>query len=207
MKKIWVLICLIMILVTIYKISESYAKYVSEASGTMEKQAGAWVIKVNDIDISSGSVTHEFNVRNFTFLENSYVAPGKLAPDSEGYFDIDIDPTGTSVAIRFDATLDFSELEVSDNINFDYACKVVDGVEETSGMIRTARNTYTGIITLDEVTNEQITTARFYIMWDGNDNVADMILGVTNEGITLNMPIDITVSQYFGESIVEYQSD
>ena len=207
MKKIWILICLIMVLITVYEITESYAKYTTSASGTIGKQVGDWVIHVNNSDISSGSSTHTFNIGNFNFLANSYVAPGKLAPDSEGYFDIAIDPSGTSVAIRFDATLDFSELELSDNINFDYACRVVNGVEDTSAMVRTARNTYTGIISLNEVKNNQVVTARFYIIWDGSDNAADMILGTSSEGITLNMPIEVTISQYMGESIVAYQNN
>ena len=206
MKKIWILICLIMLLVTIYEITESYAKYTSQASGTVTKQAGAWVIEVNDSDISSGSSTHTFTISNFNFLQNNNVAPGKLAPDSEGYFDIDIDPTGTSVAIRFDATLDFSDLSVSDGINFDYACKVVNGVEQVSGMTRTGRNTYTGIISLNEVTSNQVVTARFYILWDGSDDAADMVLGSSTQAITLSMPIEVTVSQYLGETIVPYQS-
>ncbi len=206
MRKTLAVICLIFVIITVYEISTSYAKYVSEVEGTMEKPVGAWVIKVNDNDISASNTSHNFNINNLTFLESSYVAPGKLAPNTEAYFDIDIDPTGTSVAIRFDVTLDFSDLNVSDSIYFDYACKVVNGIEETEGMIRTAANTYTGIMTLDEVLNNQITTARFYVLWDGSDDASDMILGTNDEGVSLDMPIEVVVSQYFGETITEFET-
>ncbi len=205
MRKSLALICLVLIVFTIYEISVTYSKYVSEATGTAQNTVGAWVIHVNDNDISNGSVTHSFTIDNLTFLESDYVAPDKFAPNSEAYFDIDIDPTGTSVAVRFDATLDFSELNLNDSINFDYACKVVNDVEDTSGMIRTARNTFTGLITLDEVQAGTVTTARFYLIWDGSDNAADMILGTVEEGVSLNMPIELTISQYQGETITEYQ--
>ena len=44
MKKIYIIISMLLIAVTLYNIADSYAKYVTQASGSMEKQAGSWVI-------------------------------------------------------------------------------------------------------------------------------------------------------------------
>ena len=53
MKKTWIVIGIIMLAVSIYQIALTYAKYVTTATATVEKNAGAWVISVNDEDISN----------------------------------------------------------------------------------------------------------------------------------------------------------
>ena len=53
MRKTWILIGIIMLLFTSYQIVTTYAKYTATATATAQKQAGAWVIKVNDDSITS----------------------------------------------------------------------------------------------------------------------------------------------------------
>lgn len=53
MRKIWILIGICMLLFTVFQIASTYAKYTTEATATTEKQAGAWVIKVNNETIST----------------------------------------------------------------------------------------------------------------------------------------------------------
>ncbi len=202
MKKIYILISMILIVVTLYNIADSYAKYVTQVSGSMEKQAGAWVIKVNDRDISSKTSTKTFTINNLTLLNNEYVIDGKIAPNSVGYFDISIDPTGTSTAIKFDVTLDLSDFENVEAIHFESACLVVNEEENPSGMTRTAKNTYTGIIPLSDVKQNTITTARLYIKWEDSETDIDLGLIKNNQ---LDLPIEVDVSQYMGEELVEYQ--
>ncbi len=202
MKKISIIISLLLILVTLYNIVTSYAKYVTQASGSMEKQAGAWVIKVNNKDISSKNATKTFTIDNLTLLNNEFVVDGKIAPNSVGYFDISIDPTGTTTAVRFDVTLDFSDLETVEAIHFESACLVINGEENTSGMTRTAKNTYTGIIPLSDVKQNIITTARLYIKWEDSETDIDLGLIKNNQ---LDLPIEVDISQYNGEELVEYQ--
>lgn len=202
MKKTGIIISVLLVVVTLYSIANSYAKYVTQASGNMEKQAGAWVIKLNNKDISSQNATKTFTINNLNLLNNEYVVDGKIAPNSVGYFDIAIDPTGTSTAVRFDVTLDFSDLETVDAIHFESACLVVNGEENSTGMTRTAQNTYTGIIPLSDVKQNIITTARLYIKWEDSETDIDLGLIQNNQ---LNLPIEVDVSQYMGEELVEYQ--
>ena len=207
MKKVWLLIGLIMLIFTLYEIADSYAKYVSNATATAEKQAGAWVIKINDTNIATANTVTNFTIDSLTYPSNEYVLENKIAPSSSGYFDIAIDPSGSSVAIRYDVTLDLQELDISDAINFESACVVIDGSEVSGGLTRTAENTYTGIISLTDVANDEIITARFYIQWeeenDGENDQDDTTLGLT-KGVTLELPIRVVVSQYSGETITEY---
>jgi len=202
MKKTSMIISMLLIIVTLYNIASSYAKYVTQVSGSLEKQAGAWIIKVNDKDISSKNATKTFTINNLTLLNNEYVVDGKIAPNSVGYFDISIDPTGTTTAVRFDVTLDFSDFETVEAIHFESACLVVNGEENPSGMMRTARNTYTGVISLADVKQNIITTARLYIKWEDSETDIDLGLIQNNQ---LDLPVEVDVSQYMGEELVEYQ--
>lgn len=53
MKKTWIFMGMLMLLLTIYQVGATYAKYTTSATASVEKQAGAWVIKVNNSDISN----------------------------------------------------------------------------------------------------------------------------------------------------------
>ena len=202
MKKTNIIISMLLIAITLYSIVSSYAKYVTQASGSIEKQAGEWIIKINDKDISSKNATKTFTINNLTLLNNEYVVDGKIAPNSVGYFDIAIDPTGTTTAVRFDVTLDFSDFATVEAIHFESACLVVNGEENSSGMTRTARNTYTGIIPLADVKQNIVTTARLYIKWEDSESDIDLGLIQNNQ---LDLPVEVDVSQYMGEELVEYQ--
>ncbi len=65
MKKTWVLICIIMLFFSAYIIADTYAKYITGATATASKQAGAWVIEVNDTDISNSRIKYNIYYRYF----------------------------------------------------------------------------------------------------------------------------------------------
>ena len=207
MKKTWILVGIIMLLFTSYQIATSYAKYTTEADGTAQKQSGAWVIKLNDNDISNSNSETTFDIDELTFPENEFVAEGKLAPASSGYFDVIIDPTGSSVAVRFDVTLDVSGLSQYDAINFTAAYRVINGEEVSEGMVRTADHTYSGIISLNDVKNGVASTMRFYIGWEEDESEegdeADTQLGNIKD-ISAQLPVNVVISQYSGEQLEEY---
>lgn len=210
MKRTYTILGIIMLIFTFYQIATSYAKYIAEATAVVEKQAGAWAIKVNDTDISNSNSETTFNVDNLIFPESAFVAENKLAPGANGYFEIVIDSTGSSVAVRYDVTLVVDNLNIIDSIRFTKACIVVDGEEVEEGIIKTGDNTYSGVISLEDVTNEVQTTLRFYIGWEelenGQGDIADTELGLIKD-ISTNIPVDVVVTQYLGEPIVAIQEN
>ena len=210
MKRTYIILGIIMLIFTFYQIATSYAKYIAEATAVVEKQAGAWAIKVNDTDISNSNSETTFNVDNLIFPESAFVAENKLAPGANGYFEIVIDSTGSSVAVRYDVTLVVDNLNIIDSIRFTKACIVVDGEEVEEGIIKTGDNTYSGVISLEDVTNEVQTTLRFYIGWEelenGQGDIADTELGLIKD-ISTNIPVDVVVTQYLGEPIVAIQEN
>lgn len=207
MKKVWILSALIMIVFTFYQINYTYAKYLTEASGQAQKSIGAWIVKVNGTNISTGTEKQKFEINQLQYNSNNYVLEGKIAPGLMGYFDVEIDATEASVAVVYDISIDFSSLNVSDAIKFSKLVKVIDGVEEQTGIVKTGASTYTGTIDLSEIEQGKTATVRVYIEWEddktGVNDEADSILG-KQMNLKVPIPVEVTVSQYMGEEIVEY---
>ena len=118
MKKIWILSALIMLLITVYQINSTYAKYFTEANGIVEETIGAWVVKVNNTNIATEADVENFTINTLTYNSNDYGLSGKIAPGLLGYLDVTIDATQASVAVRYDLTIDFSKLNLTDSIKF-----------------------------------------------------------------------------------------
>lgn len=207
MKKIWILSSLIMILITFYQINQTYAKYSSQAKGTVEEEIGAWIVKINGKNIATEEEVQNFTINQLNYNSNNYVAEGKIAPGLLGYFDIEIDATEASVAVRYDVKIDFASLDISDAINFSKLVKVVDGIESEEGITKTDVSTYTGVVSIEDIDAGKINTVRVYIGWDddgtGQNDEADSILG-SQKDIQVSIPVELKANQYLGEEIIEY---
>lgn len=207
MRKIWILSALIMLLITIYQINNTYAKYFTEAEGTVEETIGAWIVKVNDTNIATGADIENFTINELTYNSNDYVLEGKIAPGLLGYFDVTIDATQASVAVRYDVTIDFSQLNLSESIKFSKLATVVDGVESEDGIVRTGESTYTGIVNLADIEAGKTNTLRVYLGWEddgtGANDEEDSTLG-KNKDVQVLIPVQVKASQYLGENIEEY---
>lgn len=207
MKKIWILSALIMLLITLYQINSTYAKYFTEANGIVEETIGAWVVKVNNTNIATEADVENFTINALTYNSNDYVLSGKIAPGLLGYFDVTIDATQASVAVRYDVTIDFSKLNLSDSIKFSKLVRVVDAVESEDGITKTGESTYSGIVSLDDINAGKTNTIRVYLGWEddgtGTNDEADSVLGTTKD-IQVSIPVQVKASQYLGEEIVPY---
>ena len=207
MRKIWILLTLIMILITAYQINTTYAKYFTEAQGIVEETIGAWIVKINGTNIATEADIQTFTINDLNYNSNDYVLDGKIAPGLLGYFDVVIDATGASVAVRYDVTIDFDKLDISDSIRFAKLVKVVNGLEDETGIVQTAENTYTGTISLADIEAGTTNTIRVYLGWrddgTGVNDAKDSILGTTKD-IQVAIPVEVKASQYLGEEIVDF---
>ena len=197
-----------MLLITLYQINSAYAKYSTEAEGIVEETIGAWIVKVNNTNIATEADVQNFTIDALTYNSNDYVLEGKIAPGLSGYFDVTIDATEASVAVRYDVTIDFSKLNISDSIKFTKLVTVVDGVESEEGIIQTDESTYTGVVSLEDILAGKTNTLRVYLSWEddgtGINDEEDSMLG-TNKDIQVSIPVQVKASQYLGEEIIEYQ--
>lgn len=194
-SKILYITCAIMIFVTIYEITNTYGLFESNINMDVDSKLATWNILINDTNIGKSET---FTIDNFISEEDSTVASGKIAPGISGYFNINIDPSTTQVSIRYDLTFDFSKL---DNLF------TITKVEEKNGynLIKTGPNTYSNVITLNEIKENKTNNIRVHIKWNNNEenNDKDTEIGLT-ENNTLNIPVSITVLQYSGEKIEPY---
>lgn len=194
-SKILYITCAIMIFVTIYEITNTYGLFESNINMDVDSKLATWNILINDTNIGKSET---FTIDNFISEEDRTVASGKIAPGTSGYFNINIDPSTTQVSIRYDLTFDFSKL---DNLF------TITKVEEKNGynLIKTGPNTYSNVITLNEIKENKTNNIRVHIKWNNNEenNDKDTEIGLT-ENNTLNIPVSITVLQYSGEKIEPY---
>lgn len=199
MKKQFYILSAIFVIVVIAEIIYAFGLLESNTTRVVESELGEWTILVNNVDVTEQVVS--FNINNISYDTEANVKTGRIAPGLGGYFDITIDPTDTEVSVRYDITYDTSGIEATGtSIN-------IASVTETSNktIVRTGENTYTGIITLSEINNDQVDTIRTTIGWPNVEanGEQDYEVGKTANA-TLDIPISIRLIQYTGEQITAY---
>lgn len=199
MKKQFYILSALFVIVVIAEIIYAFGLLESHTTRVVEKNLGEWTILVNEVDVTGEVV--EFDIDNINYDTDSNVKSGKIAPGLGGYFDISIDPTDTDVSIRYDITYDKTSIQATQT-SID-----VTSVAETSGktIVRTGENTYTGIISLNEINNNQVDTIRTTINWPNVEanGEKDYEVGKTSNA-SIELPIAIKLTQYTGEQITAY---
>ncbi len=198
MKKVLQILTLVMIILTIVKISDTYAKYYTVAHGTTNQELAKWTINVQDVDIyKKGGESVQFIVDKIDNFTNPYADSDKISPGSTGYIDIIVNPKGTEVAIRYDIEIDKTKL-VGLTLKTNVEVKNRD-----NEIIKTDEDKYTGIITLQDIRDGNYDQLRCYFTWENDDqnNDADTKL-VEEYGMKQYLPIRITFTQYLGEKII-----
>ncbi len=195
--KILVLILsLILIAIAIFQISQTYSVFYSMLKGTTEIQIGKWDILVNNTQVTNGFETN-FIMDDLNFSTNNKVLGGRIAPGMYGTGEIGIKPRDVDVSIRYDIFLDRS---VIDNEYIVLADLVVNN--KTKSLVKTAEDTYTGLILLSDLTTNYEDVIELRVDWENNEdnNERDTAVGIrTNTAIMV--PINIKFSQYLGEEI------
>lgn len=198
-KKIYLLyICIILIF--IYCIVQIYAVFQSEIGGNVKLVNGTWQIKVNNTDISNG-VNKEFTVDEIKVQNNEHVKQGNLAPGLSGTFNISINPENTDVSIRYDVSLNQENL-----INKNITIKSIKETNQGKTLVKTAENTYTSVIPLEEIKRGIYNNIEVEIEWkdDETNSEEDIQMGIQKD-YKLEIPIIVHVSQYLGEEIIAYE--
>lgn len=197
-KKLLYLIFSIFALLTVYEVINTYGLLETKNKMSVNPSIAKWNVLINGTDIKTGE---RFIVDSVNFGDSTDVLNGKIAPGVSGYFDIEIDPTNTDTSIIYSITFDFSQ--ISDVF-------VIDKIEETTkgNLIRTGNNTYSKVITLDEIKENAKNNIRVYIKWENNEanNETDSQIGATKDNY-INIPVSISAMQYLGESVEEYIED
>lgn len=196
-RKILIIITLFMIFAVAYSLINTYAIFYSEGTGKIRQENATWRIYVNEKNIATNN---KFTIDTFELEESEHVAPGKIAPSVTGNFYITIDPKNTNVAIKYSIKLNQLNL-INDKIKI----VSIEEINQNNELIKTDESTYTGIITLSDIKEKKINNIRVKITWlnDEENNKADTTMG-TIENYKINIPIEVDITQYLGETIEEY---
>lgn len=190
-KQLWA-VSILLFVVLILVVCNSYGLFENNATATEQNPVGGWTINLNDILISeSGQTT--INIDEFVYDSSTTINDGYIAPGRSGYFDLILDPSGTDVAIKYEITFNLDEL-YEDNIT--YSVDMLSGESAT----QVDENTYAGIITLDDIDDGETISLRVHVNWLNDETLNDPD---TELGIVLNnkisIPINIKLVQYLGE--------
>ena len=109
-KTILIILVIITLIIAILTIVFTYAVFESEISGDVMVDKATWRILINNTDITNGT-NKEFVIDKINVVGSNHTQAGKIAPGDSGNFNILIDPENTDVSIRYDVSLDFSNLE------------------------------------------------------------------------------------------------
>ena len=192
-KKLFILIVLILIVVLLFRILQTYAKYLSIAYGTANVSVAEWNILVNNVSIRSSTNISSTIVPVFPGTE--HISSGIIAPTAEGYFDLNIDFTDADVSFSYTINTSVSATSpVQDLVTTGYS---VDGGSKIN--FATYNSPITETILLNNVSTTR--SIRIYVLW--NDNPATQTMSNEDDAesttsltpVTLNVTISFTQVQ------------
>mgnify|MGYP004440762921 FL=1 len=162
----------------------AYAKYKTTLKGNGTATVAKWSFKVNgqtqtipDIDLAT------------TMKENNNVVEGKLAPGTEGSFDLNLDATGSEVAIDYNIKL--AVTEKPSNLRFYTDSSYTKEIASTDGVMNVS-----GVMSLEEI--KTIQTKTIYWKWAyqtgtaANDIVANDKIDTADSKKSVTMTITVT---------------
>ena len=149
-KPIIILIALLLITAIAFSMY-AYAKYKTTLTGNGTAQVAKWSFKVNgqtqtipDIDLAT------------TMKKVNNVAENKIAPGTEGSFDLNLDATGSEVAIDYNIKLVVTEKPT--NLRFYTDSSYTKEIASTDGVMNVS-----GVMSLEEI--KTIQTKTIYWKW------------------------------------------
>lgn len=188
-----IFIALVLVLL-IYIIGSTYARYITTGTATGTIQVAKWavVMKADDNTV----VTDTTAPITFTVQENTNVVPNKIAPAVTAKAEVELDLTGTEVAVDFDAVIDDSaKATVFGDSASDVTLTVeVDGTAYTSGTSQTIplvnNAAFTGAAAKKTVT--------LTLTWTNNENHNANDTSLGKAAPTLTIPVTLTAKQHIG---------
>lgn len=189
MKKRLILLVVLSIILCLFFVQESLAKYITAADETANISIARWKILVNDEDIRDENTVN--TVINPVFLGNDNIAENIIAPTSEGYFDLIIDAREADVSFKYKISMSVNQnSSVKDLVATKY---VVNGGEPITMDI----NNQTIENTILYGNNNSTINIRVYIVWndgDGSlmDNSADTLATTSGNSAMMNVSLNFT---------------
>lgn len=193
-RKLLLIVVLILCSFILYYGSKyTYTSYESSVDAEVNSKVAGINVSINGQNIVKKNLD-SVKLDNIT-LTSTHTREGKISPGSTGTFAITLDPTGSEVAFRYDFELIDKSTDSNKLLTF-------DGFSSDNGnLIKTASNTYTGIITLDDINNKKVINITGSFTFNDDD-----IPAITEDNGNLDdfFEIKFHAIQYNGEEIIPY---
>ena len=161
-KKIIVPLAILCLLLCIFLIQDTYAKYITTTNESANMTIARWRILVNNKDIRENSTT--MATITPVFEGNDNISSGIIAPTSEGYFDLIIDATEADVSFKYKIEISSSSSSpVKDLVATKYK------IDDNEGVTLTKDNQVIENTVLHKDNTKPI-NIRVYIIWDDSEN-------------------------------------
>lgn len=194
------ILLLIIIATLIAIIGGTYSRYTS--TGTLNGKAtmAKWSIKLKGdedeaTNISSTSATVEAAAQSVEGVSNANVSEGKIAPGQTLVSTVEVDPTGSEVAIDYNLEVNSITTEGFNNTSNIAVTRVtgtVEGGVETNAALLGGK--YVFFESLEDVLANKKVIFKAYITWTNGNNAADTENGMSVDEIVV--PIGITAKQH-----------
>lgn len=212
MKKLLTILVLIMLIISFFQIASMYALYKEQLQSNYTNLLGVWAIKVNGIDISTGgqNLTFTMTEDNLQYMESANVKDGKIAPGRQACFEIIIDSTNTDVSVLYTLNIKLSEITNAKMTLVEvenYFQKQGKTEQITNETVYTEQESHQAVIPMGKINDKYLNHVKLYFEWTNIEanNESDTILGTT-ESAKINVPLEINLKQYTGETIGDKSS-
>lgn len=166
-KKIVLAVIAVILLIVSFLGGQVYAKYMSKVTGKGSADIASWSFKVNENEEKLQNISLKSTINNSTLLSN------KIAPGTQGDFQIKIDATGADVGINYTVKFE-NESQKPTNLKFMYDNNLYNSITELQEVLN-------GVINADE--QDKVKTLVIGWNWEYET-------GNTNEEILANDMID-----------------
>lgn len=122
------ILCVISLIITIFSIQRTYARYFEQVDTTYNTNIKRWLVKVNDKIVHDAETLNE--IMEPIMTENENINTQILVPGQTGYFEMLIDYTEVDVAFEYEFSMEqLNETPLEDFEIYGYEVwDVVDGV-------------------------------------------------------------------------------
>lgn len=180
-KKIFFILGCVILTITLIISIQTYAKYLTAASGDGNVSIAKWNISVNDLSIKNSSDISS-TIQPY-FPGNDNIAQGIVAPNAEGYFDLNLNFTNVDVSFEYNISVIPSELSIVKDL-------VATGYSIDDGEIINFDTSTTITKNINFTTKPETQKIRIFIKWiEGSnaqmDNTADTQAAISANPVAL----------------------
>ncbi|MBR1883654.1 MAG: hypothetical protein IJ809_01710 [Clostridia bacterium] len=186
-------------------VGTTYSRYTSSATAVASANMAKWNIELNGENISSESKNFNVTAVKKTGVSNNNVVDGKIAPGQTLVASVEVDPTGSEVAVDYlinVGQIQTQGFDTDSEISLSKVVCTVDGV--TSEAVKTGD----GYIFYEDLTNVLAgnkALVEAYVEWTDSDNAADTANG--NAALSIVVPMQVTVRQHLASDGIATYSD